>query len=97
LQALSDQEHTYVTSAPNGLARTRTPYLSYILLGMFCCLAFAQNSVFVEWNPIANSALAVFGPEWSPSTLAWQINLATIISPIIQWPVWLAIQKYGKR
>ena len=63
---------------------------------MFCCLAFAQSSVFTEWNPIANSAISVFGPDWSASTLAWQINLATITSPIIQWPVWLAIQRYGK-
>ena len=72
----------------------QTPGNNFILLGIFCCLAFVQNSVFVEWNPIANSALAAFGPEWSPSTLAWQINLATITSPIIQWPVWIAIQKY---
>ena len=63
---------------------------------MFCCLAFLQNSVFVEWNAIANSALAAFHPEWTAATLAWQINLATITSPFIQWPVWLAIQKYGK-
>ena len=63
---------------------------------MFCCLAFLQNSVFVEWNPIANSALSAFSPEWSAATIAWQINLATITSPFIQWPVWFAIEKYGK-
>ena len=96
MQTSSGQYNTNVTDGNNGLSRTRTPYISYILLGMFCSLAFAQNSIFVEWNPIANSAIAVFGPEWSDSTLAWQINLATITSPIIQWPVWLAIQKYGK-
>ena len=74
----------------------RIPHINYILLGMFCCLAFLQNSVFVEWNAIANSALAAFHPEWTAATLAWQINLATITSPFIQWPVWFAIQKYGK-
>jgi len=34
-------------------------YRKWILLSMFCCLAFLQESVFVAWNPIGNSALVV--------------------------------------
>ena len=86
-------------SQPNSfrnITSFRIPHINYILLGMFCCLAFLQNSVFVEWNPIANSALSAFSPEWSAATFSWQINLATMTSPLIQWPVWFAIQKYGK-
>ena len=95
LSFLVDDERP-ISTVTNNILSPRIFQINYILLGMFCCLAFLQNSVFVEWNPIANSALAVFSPEWSPATLAWQINLATITSPFIQWPVWVAIQKYGK-
>ena len=48
--------------------------------------------MFLSWNPIANSALFAFGPNWSISTLAWQINFATIISPFVQYPVWKALK-----
>ena len=60
----------------------------------FCALAFLQSSIFLAWNPIANSSLKAFGPQWTPSTLAWQINLATISSPFIQYPVWYFLKKY---
>lgn len=66
----------------------------WLLLFLYCCLAFLQSSVFVAWNPIGNSVVKAFGPEWSASTLAWQINLATIANPFIQWPVWKAIHRY---
>ena len=56
-----------------------------------------QSSIFLSWNPIANSALFAFGPEWTPSTLAWQINLATITSPFIQYPVWMVLKKFNLR
>ena len=57
-------------------------------------LAFLQSSIFLAWNPIANSALKAFGPQWTPSTLAWQINLATISSPFVQYPVWFYLKKF---
>ena len=95
LFVLAGHERTQPNSF-RSIASFRVPHINYILLGMFCCLAFLQNSVFVEWNPIANSALSAFSPEWSAATLASQINLATFTSPFIQWPVWFAIQKYGK-
>jgi len=66
----------------------------WVLLLMFCMLAFLQNAVFVEFNPIAISAKHVF-PTWSDATFAWQINCATITSPIVQWPAWWAIQRFG--
>ena len=95
--ATDAQTSTYTSNnTPSPISRHGL-YTRFIVLGMFCSLAFCQSSIFTEWNPIANSALAVFEPEWSASTLAWQINLATITSPIFQWPVWWAIQKYGKR
>ena len=65
------------------------------MLGEFCLLAFLQSSIFLAWNPIANSALKAFGPQWTPSTLAWQINLATISSPFVQYPVWYFLKKFG--
>ena len=95
LHPSTQEVQMYPISTNNTESRRSGSYISFVLLGMFCCLAFTQNSIFVEWNPIANSALSVFSPEWSASTLAWQINLATITSPIFQWPVWWAIQKYG--
>jgi hypothetical protein len=36
-----------------------------------------------------------FEPDWTSSTLSWQVNLATIANPFIQWPVWKAIHRYG--
>ena len=69
----------------------------WLLLMEFCALAFIQSSIFLIWNPIANSALFAFGPEWTPSTLAWQINLATITSPFIQYPVWMVLKKFNLR
>lgn len=66
----------------------------WLLLFMFCMLAFLQNAVFVEFNPIAISAKCVF-PTWKDATFAWQVNFATITSPIVQWPAWWAIQKFG--
>ena len=66
----------------------------WILCFQFSCLAFLQGSIFTSWNPIANSVLEAFGPQFSPSTLAWQINFATITSPVIQYPVWYSLKKF---
>ena len=47
----------------------------WLLLFMFCMLAFLQNAVFVEFNPIAISSKCVF-PTWKDATFAWQVMFA---------------------
>jgi len=81
-----------ITSRP---ASSVASPMRWLLLMEFCSLAFLQSSIFLGWNPIANSALFAFGPDWSASTLAWQINLATITSPFIQYPVWKSIKRFN--
>jgi hypothetical protein len=44
-----------------------------------------------------NELLQAFEPSWDSATLAWQVNLATIANPFIQWPVWTAIHKFGEK
>jgi len=66
----------------------------WILCIQFSLLAFLQSSIFLSWNPIANSVLEAFGPQFTSSTAAWQINLATITSPVIQYPVWYSLKRW---
>ncbi len=71
------------------------PRKRWLLLTEFCILAFLQSSIFLSWNPIANSVLYAFGPDWTQATLAWQINLATITSPFLQYPVWKCLKRFN--
>ena len=75
-----------------GISGSRT---KWILLFEYCFLAFLQGSVFLSWNSIANSVLFTFSENWTSSTLAWQINLATITSPFIQYPVWMSLKRFN--
>ena len=51
------------------------PRKKWLLLIEFCCLAFLQGSIFLAWNPIANSVMFAFAPTFSASTFAWQVRI----------------------
>jgi len=58
-------------------------------IGLFTKFSFSELESNCQFGFIS------FGPSWTPSTLAWQINLATITSPLIQYPVWTALKRFN--
>ncbi len=54
-------------------------YRKWLLLTMFCCLAFLQMSVFVAWNPISNSALVVLIDLEKPSLFKFILRTIFIL------------------